>query len=175
MQDIQEGTFDFVLTRPADAQALTSVREFRFWQVVDMAMGLMVLVWAAIEMRATYDVVTLGSFLLAILLGGLMLYSFWLMLTTIAFWVVRMDEMINLFEGLYAAGRWPVGIYPDWLKYSLTFLVPVAFAVTVPAEALTQRLTPVTLLGAGALTLVLLLLARLIWRQGLKAYSGASA
>lgn len=175
MEDIQEGTFDFVLTRPADAQALVSVREFRFWQIVDVALGLIVLGWAAVEMRATFDVLTIGAFLLALLFGGLMLYSFWLMLTTVAFWVIRMDQMINLFEGLYAAGRWPVGIYPDWLRYGLTFLVPVAFAVTVPAEALTQRLTPETLLGAGAFAALLFILARLLWRQGLKAYSGASA
>jgi len=32
--------------------------------------------------------------------------------------------MVNLFQGVYAAGRWPVGIYPDWLRVGLTFLVP---------------------------------------------------
>jgi ABC-2 type transport system permease protein len=80
-----------------------------------------------------------------------------------------------LFQGLYAAGRWPVTIYPDWLRISLTFLVPVAFAVTVPAEALTNRLTSLTLIGAFALTALLLGIARFIWRLGVKSYSGASA
>jgi len=115
------------------------------------------------------------GFAAALLLGGVMLYSFWLILTSIAFWVIRVDEMTNLFEGIYAAGRWPVGIYPDWLRASLTFIVPVAFAVTVPAEALTGRLTWQTLLGASVLALALLLVARLVWRRGLRAYSGASA
>ena len=36
--------------------------------------------------------------------------------------MIRVDEITNLFEGIYAAGRWPVGIYPDWLRASLTFL-----------------------------------------------------
>ena len=53
--------------------------------------------------------------------------------------------------------------------------MPVAFAVTVPAEALTGRLTGQTLLGALALTVLLAALARLVWRRGVKAYSGASA
>jgi len=44
-------------------------------------------------------------------------------------------------NGLYAAGRWPVGIYPSWLRTVFTVLVPVAFAVTIPAEALTIGLT----------------------------------
>ena len=104
-----------------------------------------------------------------------MIYCFWLMLTATAFWVVRVDEMVNLFEGVYAAGRWPVTVYPQWLRLILTFLVPVAFAVTVPAEALTGRLTVLTLLGALALTVLLAVLARFVWRRGVKAYSGASA
>ena len=86
-----------------------------------------------------------------------------------------MNEIANLFEGLYAAGRWPVTIYPNWLRYGLTFLVPVAFAVTVPASALTGRLTLQTWLGALTLTATLFVVARMIWRTGLKNYSGASA
>jgi ABC-2 type transport system permease protein len=104
-----------------------------------------------------------------------MIYCFWLMLTTTAFWLIRIWELVNLFQGLYAAGRWPVTIYPQWLRIGLTFLVPVAFAVTVPAEALTNRLTPLTLLGALGLAVLLMALARFIWRLGVSSYSGASA
>jgi len=81
----------------------------------------------------------------------------------------------NLFQGVYAAGRYPIGIYPGWLRLGLTFLVPVAFAVTVPSEALTGRLTGGTILGAVGLTALLLALCRLVWWRGLKRYSGASA
>ena len=34
------------------------------------------------------------------------------MLTTCSFWFVRMWHLPELFDGLYRAGRWPVGIYP---------------------------------------------------------------
>lgn len=76
---------------------------------------------------------------------------------------------------MYEAGHWPIGIYPGWLRWSLTFLVPVAFATTVPAEALAGRLTPQTLLGALALAATLLIVSRAFWRRGLQQYSGASA
>ena len=104
-----------------------------------------------------------------------MIYCFWLVITSTAFWFVRVHEIANLFEGLYAAGRWPIDIYPNWLRYGLTFLVPVAFAVTVPAEALTGRLTFQTWAGAFALTIALFIIARTIWKIGLRSYSGASA
>ena len=65
--------------------------------------------------------------------------------------------VVGVMQGWFAAGRWPVTIYPGWLRIGLTFLVPVAFAVTVPAEALASRLTPTTLGLAAGFALVLLL------------------
>ncbi len=175
MNEIREGTLDFALTKPVDAQLLVSVREFRFWQLTDLLIGLGVLGVAVVQMRATVALWQALAFVAALVLGGVMIYSFWLILTTTAFWLIRVWELVNLFQGLYAAGRWPVTIYPDWLRLSLTFLVPVAFAVTVPAEALTQRLGPTTLLGALGLALGLAAVARLVWGRGVRSYSGASA
>lgn len=175
MEDVREGTLDFALTKPEDAQALVSVREIRLWRLVDVAIGAVVIAVALAELGGQVGAGELLVFALVLVLGALMIYSFWMLLTTISFWVVRVDEMLNLFEGLYAAGRWPVGIYPGWLQGLLTFLVPVAFAVTVPAEALTGRLNLGTLALAAALATVLLILARVVWRVGLRQYSGASA
>ncbi len=175
MEDVRQGTLDFALTKPEDGQALVSVREIRIWRLVDVAVGGVVLGVALAELGGGVGPLEALIFAAALLLGALMIYSFWLMLTSVAFWVVRVDEMLNLFEGLYAAGRWPVSIYPGWLQGLLTFLVPVAFAVTVPAEALTGRLSPGTLGLAAALAAALMLAARLVWRVALRQYSGASA
>ncbi len=73
-----------------------------------------------------------------------------MLLATLAFWVVNLWHLPELFEGVFQTGRWPIGIYPTWLRFSVTFLVPIAFAVTVPAEAVTSRLEWQTLaLAAG--------------------------
>jgi ABC-2 type transport system permease protein len=88
---------------------------------------------------------------------------------------VRLDNVMQIFWSMYQAGRWPVGIYPRWLGVVLTVLVPVAIAVTVPAEALAGRLTPGALLLAGAVALATLAVSRWFWKRGLRHYSGASA
>ena len=175
LSDVQEGTLDYALTKPSDAQVLVSVREFRLWQSVDIVMGAIVLGVAVTTLQAELGVEHALGFAAALVLGGLMIYSFWLMITTGAFWVVRMENVIELFQGIYAAGRWPVGVYPGWLRTGLTFLVPVAFAVTVPAEALTNRLTWESLLAAAGLAAFFLVLSRWVWKTGLRRYSGASA
>jgi len=173
--DIREGTFDYVLTKPEDVQVLSSVREIRIWQAVDVIVGLVVLGVAIAQLQVALGLVDALAFGLAIVLGGLMIYSFWLVITTVAFWIVRIDEIAELFQGVYQTGRWPVTLYPGWLRVSLTFLVPIAFAVTVPAQALTGRLTVENLGLAVAFGIGLLVVTRAFFRIGLRRYSGASA
>jgi len=175
MEEIREGMLDYALTKPADAQLLISVREFRLWQLVDVVTGLIVLGVALAQMNWQIGVWDVLVFLSALVMGAVLIYCFWLMITSTAFWFIRVDDIANLFEGLYAAGRWPVGIYPTWLRLALTFLIPVAFAVTVPAEALTGRLNLQTWLGALALTVALFIASRALLKFGLRSYSGASA
>ncbi|MBI5935489.1 MAG: ABC-2 family transporter protein [Chloroflexi bacterium] len=175
MDDIRNGTLDFALTKPADAQLLVSVREFRLWQTVDVLTGAIVIGVALAQLGWSLSALSALGFLSALVMGAALTYCFWLMITTTAFWFIRVNDIANLFEGLYAAGRWPVDIYPLWLRTGLTFLVPVAFAVTIPASALTGRLTFLTWLGALGLTVLFLVVSRLFWRRGLKNYSGASA
>ena len=175
VEGIRQGTFDFVLTKPEDAQLLASVQEVRIWRSVDVVVGAVVVGVALSQLGSGPDVPAALAFALALVLGALMIYCFWLSLTIAAFWIVRIDEIAELFEGVYQAGRWPVTIYPGWLRIGLTFLVPLAFAITVPAEALTGRLTGETLVLAAGFALFLLVFTRLLWRLGLRHYSGASA
>ncbi len=175
LEDVRQGKLDFALTKPEDAQVIVSVRDVRIWQAVDILSGAAVLVVAVVQLGHGIGAVDALSFAAAILLGGLMIYCFWMVITTGAFWLVRMDEVVELFEGVFQTGRWPVGTYPRWLRTGLTYLVPIAFAVTVPAEALTSRLNGMTLLLALGLAVVFLAFTRWFWRTGLKRYSGASA
>jgi ABC-2 type transport system permease protein len=104
-----------------------------------------------------------------------LIYCFWLIIATGAFWIIRMWFIAELFEGVFATGRWPIGIYPGWLKYSLTYLVPIGFAITVPAEAVTSRLGWTTVVIALGFAAGLFTFTRWFWTFGLRRYSGASA
>ena len=175
MSDIQDGTLDFVLTKPADGQLLVSVRRVQLWQSVDVLVGAALIVVATVRLPRAPGVADVLAFLVAMPLGAVAIYCFWLLLTMVAFWVTRVDPIIELFDGMYQAGRWPVSVYPGWLRIGFTVLVPLAFAVTVPASALTGRATGWLLLGSVAFTLALATVTRVLWRYALRRYSGASA
>ncbi|HWC13416.1 MAG TPA: ABC-2 family transporter protein [Actinomycetota bacterium] len=175
IEEVREGKLDYALTKPEDAQLLVSVRDIRIWQFVDVPVGATILGIALTQLDRQIGAGSAIAFGVALLLGATMIYCFWMILTIGAFWIVRMEFIVELFEGVYQAGRWPVTIYPGWLRASLTFLVPIGFAITVPAEAVTARLNEVTLLGAAIFAVLLFGFTRVLWRVGLKRYSGASA
>ena len=175
MQDVQEGTLDYALTKPADSQVLVSVRMVRIWQVVEIVSGAILLFIGLTGVNESVGVLDALAFGFALVIGAVLVYCFWLIMTTGAFWIVRMEHVLELFEGIYRTGQWPVGVYPGWLRYSVTFLVPVAFAVTVPAQAVTSRLQWQTLVLSFVFGCVLFVVARWFWRFGLSRYSGASA
>ena len=175
MEDIRLGTLDFTLTEPVDAQALVSMRQIEVWKLVDVVVGFVVLAVAITQLGTSIGPTEALAFGISLLAGVTIIYSFLLILATCAFWWVRLDNVLNIFQSMYEAGRWPIGIYPPWLRYILTFLVPVGFAITVPTEGLVGRLTSPTLLGAIALAIALPLIARAFWKFGVRHYSGASA
>jgi ABC-2 type transport system permease protein len=175
IESVRNGTLDFDLTKPEDAQFLVSIQRADIWRLIDIMMGLGVLGYALARMGERVGGGEAAVFILMLIAGGVIIYSFWLILSTLSFWFVRVENILVVFQSMYEAGRWPISLYPGWLRYGLTFIIPVAFATTVPAEALTGRLTWVTLTIAVALAVVIFMLSRLFWRAGLRHYSGTSA
>jgi ABC-2 type transport system permease protein len=176
MEDVQQGTLDFSLTKPADSQLLVSMREIRIWPAADILTGLGVIAYALVRMRAEIAPAQAAAFALMLAAGATIVYSFFLMLATCSFWIIRANNLLYIFESMYESGaRWPVGIYPRWLRLTMTFVVPIAFAVTVPAEAVVGRYSWGTIAGALGIAAFLLIVSRLFWKVGLRRYSGASA
>ena len=175
MQGVRQGTLDFDLTKPADAQVLVSVRQVDIWRLVDVTLGFAILVIAITRLGEQVGVDRALAFGALLFAGLAIIYSFLLMLSTLAFWLVRLENILVLFATMYEAGKWPIGVYPPWLRIGLTAVVPVAFAITIPVESLVGRLEPATLVLALGVAAAFLLGSRWFWRFGLRHYTGASA
>jgi len=180
LTDIRDGTLDFVLLKPINAQVLVSIREFVIWRVSDVVLG------AAVAFYGGYllsQELTLGAVLLFILMitaAFAIIYSIWLMLATLCFWFVRVQNIEMVFWNVFEAGRFPIAIYRPWVQWVLTFIVPLAFITTFPAAALAGSdgvagVPSWSPLAAVAIAGVLLAVSSRFWRFGLKHYSGASA
>ncbi|HKG25706.1 MAG TPA: ABC-2 family transporter protein [Thermomicrobiales bacterium] len=176
MENIRLGSLDFMLTKPADSQLLASVQQVNFGSIAQVAIGLAVIGTALVRLGATIGPRDALAFVVLIFCSLVIVTCFLTLLSTLSFWFVRLDNILVIFQSAFdEAGRWPIGIYPGWLRISLTFLIPIAFAVTVPAESLTGRLTVWAVVGTVALAAGFIVVTRWFWRVGLRRYTGASA
>ncbi|MCA9255751.1 MAG: ABC-2 family transporter protein [Phycisphaerales bacterium] len=179
LEDIREGTLDFVLLKPVNSQLLVSIREFVFWRFTDILLGGAAAAYGAARLSAHVTWTQVATFAFMIVAAFTIIYALWLALATLGFWFIRVQNIEMVFWNVFEAGRYPVMIYPPWVQWSLTFLVPLAFITTFPAGMLTGAATtgvpPHTPLLAGVMAVVALIASHKFWQFGLKRYSGASA
>lgn len=175
LEDVREGNFDYVLARPVDAQLMVSIRQVRIWNSVDLIIGGIVLIYALSQLGTSVGPNEALAFAVVVIAGGIMIYCAYFIVITMSFRVISLEDVMDLFQGVYETGRWPVTIYPTWLRGIVTFLIPLAFAVTIPAETLSARQSWGIVGIAVAFCGFLLLVTRWVWVTNLRKYAGASA
>ena len=175
VEKIRSGAFDYVLLKPVDAQFMVSASRYEPWKIIDLlaAIGLIVYAFVQRGVAPGADDIALG--VLLFVAGCLAMYSMWLVCASMAFWVVRLDNLVYLLGSIFDVARWPVQVFRGIWRYVFTFIIPVAVMTTFPAMALLGRgstkLVLATLAGAG----LMLVFARLVWRFAIRNYTSASS
>lgn len=175
MKQVRDGTLDFVLLKPVSSQFMATFRTVNIWQSSSLLIGIGIATFALRKLSVAVGWHQAGMFALTLLAGLAIVYSFWLVLVTLTFWFVRLENIEQIVWQAFEAGRYPVEIYPNWLRMTLTYVVPIAFIITVPGQALSGRLPDSfvwtsLLVGLGAL-----IASSAFWRFGLRSYTGASS
>jgi ABC-2 type transport system permease protein len=172
--EIWSGQFDFTLLRPVDVQFLASFRHWRPLALIDLALGLGVLGTAVVKLETVLTLARTATFLIALGAGVTILYAILLAFTSLVFWSPAL-LYTWIFDAVFQMARYPVGLYPGWLRLALTWVVPVGVMTTVPAQALTGELSAGMLIGSVALAATLLASASALFRSGLRRYASASS
>ena len=175
VEEVRDGTFDYILVKPVPSQFIASTRRFVIWHVTDIALGAGIIVIAMGRLGSGLSGSALLLFLGMIVAGVAIVYAIWLALTTLVFWFVRIENVTMIFNLFYETGRYPVEIYPFWLRQALTFVFPVAFITTVPAQAITGRELTWLVWAAPIVGVIAVLAASFFWRMGIRRYSSASS
>ena len=142
VEHIRTGTLDFVLVKPINAQAHATLRRYSPNKLSSVVVGMAIITYALVQLRQSPSVGQLALFALLAAGAGVLLYSTMVILGTLSFWLVDIGGIDEAVVGFLEAGRYPSAAFPDPLRGVLTFVVPIAFITTVPAEVLLGRLTP---------------------------------
>ena len=172
---VRTGKLDFVLLKPADAQLLVSLAKIEPWRVIDLIGAGVIFSYAFREIghrpSLAHVLLALGLLVAAVMV----LYSIAILVVSIAFIAVRVDNLLYLFQSVFDVARWPSSVFRGFLAVLFTYVLPLALMTTYPALALLGKITAQTAIGALAGALVFAMLARLIWLSSIRRYTSASS
>lgn len=174
-EHIQKGTLDFVLLKPANTQLLATITSCNLLRLFDVVVGSGLIVAGLYRLGHVPTSIQLIAFLVMLPAGAISIYSIWLMLVTLAFWFVRVDNFGEVFYAFYETGRFPVTMYQPWLRFALTWIVPIAFLTTFPAATLLGKLSGSVVGASVGIALALFYVSHRFWNYAIRFYSSASS
>ena len=175
IEHVRKGTLDFVLLKPADAQLLVSVAKLEPWRIIDLAGAGVIFAYAFGKLGRAPTAGEVAAALAMLLAALLVLYSIAILVVSIAFFAVRVDNLLYLFQSIFDVARWPSSIFRGVLAVLFTYVLPLALMTTYPALALLGRLRLGTAIGALGGTFVFAAFARTVWSLSIRRYTSASS
>ncbi len=170
---VRTGTLDFVLLKPVDTQFWLSLRYLEIHGLPEMLLGGGVVGYVYLQIRPPWTA-TLAGFLL-FLAALILLYSIWFMLASLSIWFVKIYNVTAVLQTLLEAGRFPVHAYPLFWKFVFTFVIPIAFITTLPAQMWVQGPSWGWVLLGWGVALVAFAGCRAFWHYARRHYTSASS
>jgi ABC-2 type transport system permease protein len=173
VRHVQTGTLDFVLLKPVDTQLWLSTRHFNPWGLPDLCFGLILLFYAGhLNNLTPLDYLRAIPALIAAMM---ILYALWYSLCTLSVWFVKIYNVTEVLRAFLESGKYPVTAYPPAYRFIFTFILPVTFLTTVPAQMLLGQSSFTPTLAAFAIAAGLLTFSRWFWSFAMRHYTSASS
>ena len=174
-QSIRDGSMDYTILQPANTMFLVTFSRITVWRIWDLVLAIILIV---IGINMSGDTVTplhTLTFILLAISGTVVIYSLWIVLISLTFWFTKFDNNVTILHALLDSGRYPVTVYPAWLRIIVTFVIPIAVATTIPLQALRGDLNIQQIVTFFMVAVISFIVASQVWKRGLKQYSGASS
>lgn len=178
--DIKEGILAQWLLRPVNVAAWLLVRNTA-WRVFRIVMFLPVLGLCAVYYREHIDWGTLhltGWFFLSVILGNLVSFTIGMAMSNLAFWVQEVQSVFGLYYlplMLFSGFIIPMSLSFGWMQTIATIL-PFRYTIGVPVEISLGKLSVEQIQFSILMQLFWIvvggMLGYLLWKRGLRQYSG---
>lgn len=174
-QTIQKGTLDLLLTKPLPAQWQTAFKRLTIYNLGNVLAGTILLVYTLVAYEFPLTVTNVVATFGLGVVGIVIYYSILITTASLGFWLERFQAFWAIDHLISEPLTIPFDIFPRAIRIPLTYFLPIAFVVFVPAQALTGQLSWWQIPAAIVIAIIFLSLANLVWRAGLRRYSSASS
>ncbi len=177
---VRSGDLDFYLLKPIDEQFLVTFRDLDWSTVPNIFLGAGIM---ALSLRQLpdwhFDLLSFLSFLLLFACGVAIAYGFLVMLSSASVWLVRNQNLMEMWWLLSSLMRYPREIFQDsWaalIGKFFTFVAPIMLVVSMPASTMVKALEPAFVMFTVIASVVSLAVSRRLFRYALSRYRSASS
>ncbi|MBI5356458.1 ABC-2 family transporter protein [Candidatus Collierbacteria bacterium] len=173
-QKVVNGEFDFYLVKPMSPLFRIMAGYTDFMDLITLiALAIYGLKFAITAITLTPAIVF--SSILMIVFSFLISFSIHVWVVAIGILTTEVDNAIMVYRDLTSMARFPVDVYSAPVRIFLTYIVPVAFIMTVPAKSLMGLVSIPIFFISLLITFCSLLSSFFLWRYALSKYSSASS
>jgi ABC-2 type transport system permease protein len=166
-----EGRFDRVLVRPVDTVFQVLFEAFRLEALQETITGIVAVVWASRRLGLSFGAADLVLFVLWGICGAAIYLAIFVGLTATSFWIEDRIGIVPPVFNLMQFGRYPLTIYDGWIRFTLSFVIPFAFASFYPVMHFLRRREFAREFWAVPIVAALSIsIALAVWRSGVKRY-----
>ena len=167
-QLIITGKLDAFLVQPKNTLVYMSSSSSSISALGDLLYGFILL----IILRA--NIFTWILFIILSISGGIIIASLSVIWHSLSFWFSNVEDFANIMNAnMINMGTYPDGIFSKEVKLLLLTLLPVSFTVHLPIKIVTN-FDILLLLGTIGFTILITIIAFLIFHKGLKKYSSSN-
>lgn len=166
-----EGRFDRVLVRPVNSVFQVLFEAFRLESLQETLTGIAAVAWAARRLHLSFGPADYAIFVLWAVCGAAIYLAIFIGLTATSFWIEDRIGIVPPVFNLIQFGRYPLTIYDGWIRFTLSFVIPFAFASFYPVMHFLRRGEfAAEFWAVPAVAVLSLSLALALWKSGVRRY-----
>ncbi|VEU82102.1 ABC transporter permease [Acholeplasma hippikon] len=173
---ITNGMFDKYLVRPVNALFQMIAETVQLEGLGEFILGVVLLAIFTPQAGIIWNFETILTVIMTSIFGMILFFSIKLMFGSMAFWTKRSIQIMSMVYNVSDFSRYPVEIFGNVIKSILLYVVPFSLVLFRPIEAIIKGENVLfSLLGSAIGSIVFLLAALLVYREGLKKYESAGS
>jgi ABC-2 type transport system permease protein len=170
---VNRGTLDLLLTKPVNSQIILSFKRISFEELGSLGASFALMIWLIYKGVVSICAINLLQFLVAIIASMAIVYSLFVILMSLAVKLEKMENLSQLLWSLFSFCRYPVEIYPGWLRHLFYSLFPLAFVSTVPATAILGKANWTVIFSGFLISLIAITASKFFWQKCINSYTSA--
>lgn len=175
-QAVRQGRFDRYLLRPVNSLYAFMIERFQPDAFGEILLGSVLMVYALTHQTFSVSVLTMLSLIPVALIGVFAFTSLKLLTASTSFWLKNSYPLMQVTYNLSDFSRYPMVIFPKFIQFILTYMIPFALISYYPAIYILGQIDYVSLLiRISFVVIVLGLCALKVYHLGLSRYESTGS